>query len=119
MELATLEHLKYPRSHNVSQVSDRCPLGYLFSLGYLFRRSRVANSKVSGGIPPKFDLIQAFMCVLVTCKNEEDLIKDEGSKVLRRFSPLCLCDIFSIAQGQLTPRYAIESCRISNSSEIL
>ena len=27
------------------------------------------------GIPPKFELIQAFMVVLVTCKNEEDPIK--------------------------------------------
>ena len=36
-----------------------------------FRRSRAANSAVSGGIPPKFELIQAFRVVLVTCKNEE------------------------------------------------
>ena len=40
-----------------------------------FRHSRTANSKVSGGIPPKFELIQAFMVVLVTCKNEEEKIK--------------------------------------------
>ena len=38
--------------------------------------------------PPKFELIQAFMVVLVTCKNEEDPIKNEGSRVLTRFSPL-------------------------------
>ena len=35
----------------------------------------MANSAVSGEIPPKFKLIQAFMVVLVTCKNEEDPIK--------------------------------------------
>ena len=40
-----------------------------------FRCSRVDNSGVSGGIWPKFDLIQAFMHVLVTCKNEDDSIK--------------------------------------------
>ena len=33
-----------------------------------FRRSRVANSEVSGGILPKFELIKAFMVVLVTLK---------------------------------------------------
>ena len=39
----------------------------------------------SGGILPNFELIQAFMVVLVTCKNEEDPIKNEGSRVLTRF----------------------------------
>ena len=54
----------------------------------LIRRSREANSEVSGGILPIFELIQAFMVVLVTCKNEEDPIKNEGARVLTRFSPL-------------------------------
>ena len=53
-----------------------------------FRRSRATNSEVSGGILPKFELIQAFIVVLVTCKNEEDPIKNEGARVLTRFSPL-------------------------------
>ena len=55
-------------------------------LCHFFRQSRAANSEVSSGIPPK--CIQAFMVVLVTCKNEEDPIKNEGSRVLTRFSPL-------------------------------
>ena len=42
-----------------------------------FRRSRAANSEVSGRILPKFELIQAFIVVLVTCKNKEDPIKNE------------------------------------------
>ena len=53
-----------------------------------FRCSRAANSVVSGEIMPKFKLIQAFMVVIVTCKNEEDPIKNEGSRVLTRFSQL-------------------------------
>ena len=53
-----------------------------------FRRSRATNSEVSGGILPKFELIQAFIVVLVTCKNEEDPIKNEGARVLKIFSPL-------------------------------
>ena len=53
-----------------------------------FRHSRAANSEVSGGILPKFELIQAFIVVLVTCENDEDQIKNEGARVLTRFSPL-------------------------------
>ena len=48
---------------------------------FFFRRSRATNSEVSGGILPKFKLIQAFIVVLV---------KSMG--------------IFSDAQGQLTPQ---------------
>ena len=35
-----------------------------------FRHSRAANFAVSGGILPKFKLIQAFMVVLVTGKDK-------------------------------------------------
>ena len=38
------------------------------------------------------------MVVLLTCKNEEDPIKKEGTGVLTR-----LYVVFSDAQGQLTP----------------
>ena len=37
---------------------------------------------------PKFELIQAFMHVLDTCKNEEDPIKNEGARLFTRFLPL-------------------------------
>ena len=43
---------------------------------------------VSGGIMPKFELIQAFIVVLITCKNGEDPIRNEGARVLTRFPPL-------------------------------
>ena len=55
---------------------------------FFFISSRAANSKVSSGILPKFNFIQAFIVVLVTCKNGEDPIKNEGARVLTRFSPL-------------------------------
>ena len=45
------------------------------------RRNSVANLL-------KFELIQAFMHVLDTCKNEEDPIKNEGARVFTRFLPL-------------------------------
>ena len=53
-----------------------------------FRRSRAANSEVGSGIQPKFKLVEAFMIVHITCKNKIDPIKNEGSRVLTRFSPL-------------------------------
>ena len=37
---------------------------------------------------PKFELIQAFMHILLTCKNEVDQIKNEGDRVFTRFLPL-------------------------------
>ena len=41
-----------------------------------------ANSVVGGLVWPKIKLIQAFMVVHVTCKNEEDPFKNEGDKVV-------------------------------------
>ena len=49
------------------------------------------------------------MVVLVTCKNEEDPIKNEGTRVLTRFSPLQVYGTFLDAQGQLTPQSLVES----------
>ena len=40
----------------------------------IFRRSRADNSGVRDGIWPKFELTQAFMHALVTCKNEAGLV---------------------------------------------
>ena len=37
---------------------------------------------------PKFKLIQAFMHVLDTCKNEDDPIKNKGARAFTRFLPL-------------------------------
>ena len=37
---------------------------------------------------PKFELIQAFMHVLLTGKNEVEQIKNEGARVFTRFLPL-------------------------------
>ena len=47
-----------------------------------------ANSAVLGQIWLKLELIRDIIDVLVTCKYEEDLIKNEGDRVLTRFSPL-------------------------------
>ena len=52
------------------------------------------------------------MGFLVVCKNKEDLIKNEGARVVTTFID------FSDAQEQITPKLAMESCRDSNLSEL-
>ena len=54
------------------------------------------------------------MGLLVACKNEEGPIKNEGARVVTT-----LFINFSDSQGQLTPKSVMESCRNSNSSELL
>ena len=70
-------------------------------------------------IPLKFEHIQAFIVVLDTCNIEKDQIKNKGSGMLTRFSHYKSMGVFPNSQGQLTPQSIVESCRISNSSEIL
>ena len=53
------------------------------------------------------------MDLLVACKTEEDLIKNEGARVVTT-----LFIIFSDAQGELTQKSVMESCRNSNSSKL-
>ena len=55
---------------------------------FIFWRSRADNSENSGGIWHKFELIQVCMHVLVTCKNEEDPMKNEFAGVAKTFLPL-------------------------------
>ena len=80
-----------------------------------FIRSRAANSKVSRGILPIFELIQALIVVLVACKNENDPIKNKGSRVLTRFSPLQVYGSFfkrlraanSAVTGRILPNFEL------------
>ena len=51
------------------------------SLSEIFQTSRAANSVVSGLIWLKFELIQDFMHVLITCKYKKDPIKNNQEKV--------------------------------------
>ena len=63
---------------------------------------------------PNFKPTRNFMGILVACKNEEDQIKNEGARVVTT-----LFIDFSHAQGQLTPKSVMESCRNSNPSKLL
>ena len=60
----------------------------LYVYGDFSRRSRATNSAVLGPIWPNFELVRDVMNVLVICKYEEDLIKNEGTRVDTTFSPL-------------------------------
>ena len=53
-----------------------------------FRRPRADNCGVGGGIWPKLELIQAFLHVIVTYKNEDDSYKHEGARVITIICPL-------------------------------
>ena len=44
--------------------------------------------ETSGRIWPNFELIQALIHVLITCKYEKDTIKNSGENVISLFSPL-------------------------------
>ena len=69
------------------QTSMETPFSHYKSVN-IFRRSRAANSVVSGPIWPKFELVRDFMHVLVTCKYKKDRIKSNQEKVETPFSPL-------------------------------
>ena len=46
-----------------------------------------SNSKMSGLIQPKIELVRAFMPVLVTSNFDDDLIKNEQANMETPFSP--------------------------------
>ena len=54
------------------------------------------------------------MGFLVACKNKEDPIKNKGARVVTTLL-INFCD----AQGQLTPKSVMESCRNSTPSKLL
>ena len=68
---------------------------------FFFRCSRAACSVVSDRILTK--LIQAFMIVLVTCKNEENPFENEGTRVVTTFLPSRVA--ISAVRGLIWPDY--------------
>ena len=62
----------------------------LFVLKILSKNSILTSIKGRNSVAnlPKFELIQAFMHVIVTCKNVDYSIKNEGARVFTRFLPL-------------------------------
>ena len=58
----------------------------------------------------KFKLIQAFIVVLIVCKNDEDLFKIETLEWSQHFSHYKSMGIFPNAQGQVTHKSMVGSC---------
>ena len=69
----------------------------LFVFKILSKNSILTSIKGRNSVAnlPKFELIQAFMHALLTCKNEVDQIKNEGARVFTRFLPLYVYGDFS------------------------
>ena len=68
---------------------------------------------------PKFELIQALMHVLVTCKNEDDRFKNDGARVFTRFLQLKVYWDFSRRSKAANSAVLGRSNQISNSVETL
>ena len=81
--------------------------------GDFSRRTRAANSAIHGPIWSNFELVQDFMVVLLTCKNEEDPIKNRGARV---FNTLNM--IFLDVQGQIVLVLVVVYCRNMNSFKL-
>ena len=98
-------HLQYLIINEGARVLTKLYLIFLDTQGQLIPQSMV--------ILPKVELIQALRVVLMTCKNEEDPIKIEGFRMLKRF--------FLIFKRSMTANSAV-CCHIGpkiDSSEIL
>ena len=54
----------------------------LYVYGDFSRRPRAANSAVFYLIWPNFELVRDVMIVLITCKYEEDPIRNRGARVV-------------------------------------
>ena len=72
-----------------------------------------ANSAVLDPIWPNFELVRDVMDVLVTCKYEEDPIKNKGARVVTK-----LYSTFSDAQGQIALVLVSVSGRNLNPSKL-
>ena len=68
--------------------NERARLFKTLFIDFSDAQGQLATSEVSDGILPKFKLIQAIIVGLVTCKNEEDPSKNDGTRVVTIFLPL-------------------------------
>ena len=82
------------------------------SMGF-FPDAQGQLTPVLGPIWPNFELVRDVMDILVTCKYEEDPIKNEGARV-----DTTLYSNFSDAQGQITLVLVSVSGRNLNSSKL-
>ena len=92
----SIANLRKPKIYNTKvdlvnyNVYTKFGLTGLFVFKILSKNSILTSFKGRNSVAnlPKFELIQAFVHDLDTCKNEEDPIKNEGARVFTRFLPL-------------------------------
>ena len=93
-------------------------LEWLQHYSLILKRSRAANSEGSDGILSLFKLIQAFIVGLVSCKDEVDPSKNEGTRVVTTFLPLYVYGDFfrrsraaySTVPGRILPKGEFQIC---------
>ena len=85
VDLVTCKNEEDSLENDTTVVTTFLPL---IVYGDFSKRSRAANSQVLRRILSNFELIQDFMVVLITYKNKKEPIKNEGARVVSRFSPL-------------------------------
>ena len=76
-------------------------------MGFFFRRSRAANSEVHGRIWPNFELIQALMYLIVTCKYEMNPIKNVRENVMTLFFPIITLSVAMETSGRIWLNFEI------------
>ena len=72
--------------------------------GDFFRLSRAANSAVSGGIWPNFELLRAVMHVIITCKYEKDRMKNSREIVAKSIFGRSRAG-YSVVRGRISPNF--------------
>ena len=75
-------------------------------MGFFFRRLKAANSVVHGRISLNFELIQALMYIIVTCKYEMNPIKTDRENVMTPFFLLTL-SVAMETSGRIWPNFEL------------
>ena len=74
---------------------------------FFFRRSRAANSVVHGRISPNFELIQALIYIIITCKYEMNPIKNLRENVMTPFFPSVTLCVAMETSGRIWPNFEL------------
>ena len=76
-------------------------------MGFFLKRSRAANSVVYGRISQNFELIQALMYIMVTCKYEINPIKNVRENVMTPFFPTVTLSVAMETSGRIWPNFEL------------